>query len=461
MLLAIPVITLVFGMLLLRLANRPVRLIYVVPLLLAFEYRLQIGGMSFDIAECSVLVALLAWLAHAWEGRETASAKGISRDGWLIFLLALSAIPSIFFEYDFHHAASAYRDLLWPFFFFFVFVRIGLDSEQIGTLIKMTCLLALANAALGIAQFFTGNYVWLAGPDELEWQAYKTGLAKLSGLGGHLGIGDTLPVGLYTGANNFACYLSTPLCLVTTLAFSRQLTKRRQMANVIAAGILLACLLFTIFRSGLLIYAVSMMLLYLFLSSRKGVLRFFVVAALGIALALAFVSEGLFDWDQFGSIAGREKMISESWALIKAHPELLLTGGFTDLYHLQSKEPQEIHNLFLYSVVQFGLPATLLLYTFFIRLLWLALSIAKRASGPHRDVLAAVTVSLGCNIFLYGATTMLIDSVQTTIWLLFWTGIAAHLALFLRCEMPPAVSSALPRHHVFAGNAAVPGAESA
>lgn len=461
MLLTVSAIVLVLGILLLRLANRPARLIYLVPLLLAFEYRAQLGSFSIDLAELSVLVVLLVYLAHRWDGKQTTSAKSISRDGLAIFLLAICAFPSILFETNFHHAASVYRDLLLPFFFFFVFVRIGLEREQIDALIKVACVLALANAGLGMVQCFTGNHMWFAGPDEAEWQAYKTGLAKLSIFGRLLGARDTLPVGLYTGANNFACYLSTPLCLFTMLAFCRELTKVQRLASFVATSILLACLFFTIFRSGLLVYAVSMMLLNLLLSSRKSAERFFVAGMLAGALALAFLTEGLFDWDQFGSFAGREQMISASWALIKAHPELLLTGGFTDLYHLQSRETQEIHNLFLYSVVHFGLPATLLFYTFFARLLWCAVSIAKHASGLHRDVLAAVAVSVGCNIFLYGATTMLIDSVQTSIWLLFWTGIAAYLALFLKYETVPGPSFALQERHVFPAGAEVAGAEGA
>src|SRR5271169_4519521 len=122
MLMVLPAMVLVLGILLLLLANRPVRWIYTVPLLLAFEYRVQMGGFSMDLAELSVLVALFVWLARTWEGKQTISAKSISRDGVAVFLLAVCALPSIFFEYNFHHAASVYRDLLLPFFFFFVFV---------------------------------------------------------------------------------------------------------------------------------------------------------------------------------------------------------------------------------------------------------------------------------------------------------------------------------------------------
>jgi hypothetical protein len=184
----------------------------------------------------------------------------------------------------------------------------------------------------------------------------------------------------------------------------------------------------------LLVFAASMMTVYLFLSRRRGTLRVVTVTTLACAIAILFLTQGLFDWDQFGTFEGRQEMISDAFTLIKAHPELLLTGGYTDLYHLQSRETQEIHNLVLYSIVQFGLPAAVVFFAFFIRLFRRAFRAAMELKGLERSVLVAIAASIGANVFLYGATTMLIDSVQTTIWLLFWAGIASYLIAFASAE---------------------------
>jgi O-antigen ligase len=184
------------------------------------------------------------------------------------------------------------------------------------------------------------------------------------------------------------------------------------------------------FRSGLLVFAASMMTVYLFLSRRRGLLRFATVSVLAGVIAILFLTQGLFDWDQFGSFEGRQEMISDAFTLMKAHPELLLTGGYTDLYHLQSRETQEVHNLALYSIIQFGLPATVLFFAFFIRFFLRAFRAAKEVKGLERSVLLAIVASIGANVFLYGSTTMLIDSVQTTTWLLFWAGIASYLVAY-------------------------------
>ncbi|MGB6596681.1 MAG: O-antigen ligase family protein [Candidatus Acidiferrum sp.] len=444
-LLAIPVFIAALGVALFWIAASPSRVIYLLPVLLAFEYRVRLSSFSFDLSEMSFFVVILACMVRAWEGKQAGLPSSIPSRRLLILMLAVAALPSIFVEFNTAHAASVYRDLMLPFLFFFLFLQAGLEEKQIHALIKLACLLALANACLGIVQYTTGNHLWFAGPDEAEWQAYKTGLAKLSIFGDFLGVQDTLPVGLYTGANNFACYLSLPLCLATTLAFSRDLAKRNRLVCLVASAVMFICLLFTIFRSGLLVFAASMMCVYLFLSRRRGALRVLTVAALAGLVAILFLTQGLFDWDQFGSFTGRQEMISDAFTLMRSHPELLLTGGFTDLYHLQSRETQEIHNLVLYSIVQFGLPATALFFAFFIRFFLRVFRAVKTITGVERSVLVAIAASIAANIFLYGSTTMLIDSVQTSIWLLFWTGVASYLMAYATAEVRISSPAFVPR----------------
>jgi len=430
MLLLIPLFIATLGAVLFWIASSPSRLVYLLPILLAFEYRLRLTIFSFDLSELSLFVMVLVCLVRAWQGKPLGPLEKVQPERCLLLLLAIFAFPALFFESNTAHAASVYRDLMLPFAFFFVFMQARLEKEQIHRLIQLACIFALANALLGIVQYTTGNYLWFAGPDEAEWQDYKTGLAKLSGFGAFLGVQDTLPTGFYSGANTFACFLSLPLCLVTTLGFFGGLSGRKRMVCLASSAVMFVCLLFTMFRSGLLVFAASMMAVYLFLSRRRGILRFLTVGALVALLAILFLAQGIFDWDQFGSFEGRQEMISEAFTLMKAHPELLLTGGFTGLYHLQSRETQEIHNLALYSIVQYGLPATLLFFAFFFRLFLRAIRAARGAAQAARSVLVAIVASLGANVLLYGSTTMLIDSVQTTTWLLFWAGIASYLSAY-------------------------------
>lgn len=439
-LLAIPAATLIVAAFLFWIALRLSRVIYLIPLLLSFESRVRFSSFSFDLCELSLFIAACVFLLRRCNDTRAPERSGVPSERWLILLLAFFALPAIFLESNTAHAASVYRDFLLPFLFFAVFAQAKLDKRQLLTLLKLAGAFALANACLGIVQYFTGRYLWFAGPDEAEWQAYKTGLAKLSIFGDWLGVQDTLPVGLYTGANMFACFLSVPLCLTTALAFSPGLAKSKRLACLAAAVVMFVCLLFTMFRSGLLVYTASLMAVYLYLGRRRTLLRLFTVTTLASVVAVLFLTQGLFDWDQFGSFEGRQDMISAAFALVRAHPDLLLTGGFTDLYHLQSKETQEIHNLALYSIVQFGLPATLLFFAFVIRWIRRVLQAARAASGLDRTLLVSIVASVAANVFLYGSSTMLIDSVQTSVWLMFWIavahGLAAHINAAVKSPTP-------------------------
>ncbi|HMD39641.1 MAG TPA: O-antigen ligase family protein [Candidatus Acidoferrum sp.] len=449
MLLAIPIFIVAMGLLLFWFVANPSRLIYFVPVLLSFEYRIRITVFSFDLSELCFFLMAIVCLAHAWQGRRARSPENGSSERLPVVLLSVCALPAIFFEFNTAHAASVYRDLMLPFLFLLVFLRAGLEKHQIHTLIKLACVFALVNACLGIVQYATGNYLWFAGPDEADWQTYKTGLAKLSILGDFLGVRDTLAVGLYTGANNYACYLSLPLCLATTLAFYGGVPKRKRALCAAASVVMFVSLLFTMFRSGLLVFFASMMAVYFALSRQKGVLRVVIISLLAAIVAILFLTQGLLDWDQFGSFQGRQEMISAALALMKSHPELLLTGGYTDLYHLQSRETQEIHNLALYSIVQFGLPVTLLYFAFFIRLFRRAIPAVKALTGVERSTLVAIVASVGANVFVYGSTTMLIDSVQTSIWLLFWSGIATYLIDFAPARASAPAPAFVPSHAMF------------
>jgi len=177
-----------------------------------------------------------------------------------------------------------------------------------------------------------------------------------------------------------------------------------------------------------------MTLVFLLLHPEKKFARVAVVAGVVALLGFLFLTQGILDWDQFGSFQGREEMVSSAIRLVKAHPEVLLTGGFSDLYHAQSRETQEIHNLALYSVVHYGLPATILLFAFFIRLFRRAVATARSMQGLERNILIATCASITATFILYGATTMVIDSIQTSIWLMFWVGVSEYLIGFQQCK---------------------------
>ena len=417
------------------------RLVYIIPLLLAFECRVRLGAVSFDLSELTVVFAMSVWLLDPGDEKRLDVANRVSTNGVLIALLGVFALPSVFLEDHFLHSVSTYRDLMVPFVFLFCFLKAGIDLPQLRKLVVAACCLILFNAILGIIQFKTGNYLWFANEDEMDWQVYKIGLVKISLLGEFLGIKDALPAGLYSGTNNFGLYLTIPLCICGTVVLSRNFARRERVFCLLASATLFVCLVLTIFRSGLLVYFTSILAIYLFVTPRFRQVRLIAVLLIAATFAVFFLSQGVFDFDSFGTFSARQGMLSDAWTLIKSHPEVLLAGGFTDLYHQQFRQEQEIHNLMLYAIVKYGLLATLCFYCIVGFALWRAVRAVKTSVGPERDILLSLTVSLSANVFLCGLSTMIIDSVQTTIWLLFWLGITIHLTTWLDFQKAEAMET--------------------
>jgi hypothetical protein len=163
MLMAIPILAIASIGLLLWIAASPSRLLYLLPVLLAFEYRVRPGIFSLDLAELCVVVVLGVWLIGRWEQTASDPLQERSRETILILALAACAAPSILFESNMAHAASVYRDLLVPFLFFFLLMQCRLGRKQIHALIKLAYALALVNACLGILNMLLGITFGLPG----------------------------------------------------------------------------------------------------------------------------------------------------------------------------------------------------------------------------------------------------------------------------------------------------------
>jgi len=411
----------------------PTRVLYAIPLLVAFEFRNRYWGVSFEFVELCLVIAVIAWLWQFWSGGPAAGPAASQRDRGLLLLLAILAFPSIFFEDNLQHALSSYRDLLIPVTFFFFFGSLRMGSALLIRILKLSFVLALGNAALGILQYQTGYGLWFASGDELVWQAYKTGLIHAAEMASSIGLGESLAIGAYGGANNFATYLTVPFCLAGVLACSKELSRKKRAAFAAAAAVLFVALACTLFRSELLIAALSSVVLFLLLSPHITKRHIGIVAIAGGLLLSVFLMPGFLDWDQYGTLTGRWEMSGDALDLLAKHPLQSMVGGMSDLYHRHYAQPQDVHSMVLYCILQFGMPATLVFLGLITRWVVRCWRAAKTANGLSKKVLLAMLVPVAANIFLYGQTTMLFDSVQISMLLFFWLGVTSCLALRQEC----------------------------
>src|SRR5271168_866770 len=375
---ALSTLLIVFGLLafaaLVLAVSAPSYLLPVIPFLMAIEYRVRIGPVSFTFAELAILLVWLTVAVHR-SIKRNGLRPSFETEGRWIAVLSLLALPSAIFEPDLKHALSTYRDLMVPLWFLWGFVAMRLRRDEVRSLAKLYVLVAASTAILAIVQFLTGNFLWLQSPENAEWQEFKLNLIHVSPIGSWLGVADTLPVGLYQQTNDFGVYLILPICVAFAWAVAPMGSKMARIFWGVTCLLLVGALILCFFRSGFLTVLMACLFWLGFRKRRISTKRLLwaggcVAATLGLLLY-----SGLLAFDEFGTVAGRMELFGDGLRLVVAHPLVVLTGGFSRFFLLAYDQVQLVHNLELYSLIRFGLGATLVLlglYTFILKRLRLS-----------------------------------------------------------------------------------------
>jgi O-antigen ligase len=417
-------------------AADPGRLAFLIPCLLAVEYRFRLQSVSFTLAELSLLLVALLTAMRMATGRPL-HWPGARKDFILVALLGTLALPSIWFVQDVKSAASTYRDLMLPLVFFLLLRAVNLERRQLYSLIRWFVILASASSLLGIVQYFTGQYLFFQNDTDALWQHYKILSAHGSPLAGWLGLKDTLPLGLYSGVNNFGTYLIIPACVSLAWSLSTSRSRKEKLFWLLCTCLQLIAVLFAFFRSAMLTIAVCWLVILWFRKRPVSGRDIVVLALAAIALLVATLQTDMLAWDQFGSLTGRGNMVLDAFDFISHHPIAVLTGGYTELFQRQYMQDQAIHNIELYTIVQFGIGAALSLLAFFVVSLRKCYLAAKFAVGEDRDLVLAIFAGVSGMLILMAQTTSFLDSIQNSMWLLFWLGAGTYLHTFQLQKLLP------------------------
>lgn len=412
--------------------QRPTIFLYLVPLLLSVEYRVELGFFSFTLAEVSVVLVWIAVLLRILKNYRVDLKK---MEVILLLFIAITALPSVLLEDDARHALSVYRDFTLPLAFFAGFLLISLSRQQVLRLLKLFVLVATASAVLGIIQYETSNYLWTMRPEDAWWQSFKTGFLRNSTIGQLLGVKDTLPTGLFATTNNFALYLVIPVMLAFTLATLPSLQRSEKLFWKAAFTLLFVTLVLTFSRGSLFTFLIAWLFLLWFRRRRHvSFLGLLVVGGIGVLAVGMVLGSGVVSWDQLGTLRGRGTMFQAGLELLADHPEALITGGFTEEYRAHYYQAQLVHNLFFYGILQFGLLATLS-WLFLIAIeLRCILGVVRSKDQEVKFLGLALFGGLVTTVFMYAQTTSFIDSVHSSLWLFFWMRIGIYLYRFYRAD---------------------------
>lgn len=396
-----------------------------VPLLLAIEYRVDLGAASFTLSEVASLVVVgTAILLAARHQRVAVEWPELI----LTLLIGVAALVGVFIERDMNHALSKYRDLMAPLVLFVVLASLRLDRGEIVALVKTFVLVATATAALGLVQYATGRYLWFLRPEDVAWQEFKTAFIRSVFVGEWLRTGTRLPAGLYATTNNFASYLVVPCLVAYALGWMPRARMRSRVFWAICFGILLASLLLTFSRGSIFSFLMAWAVVWAFRRRHRIKLaQLAVVGAVGVVGVLLIILSGLLSFDQLGTVEGRFVMIRAAGDLLMDFPQALLVGGFTENYRAHYYADQLVHNTELYLIIQYGLLATLAWLCIVLLQIRRLYGLLRSPDAEVRNISLALLAGLGVMVLVYAQTTSFADHVETTMWLFFWLGVAVHL----------------------------------
>lgn len=400
--------------------------IYSIPLLLSVEYRVDLGLFSFTIGEISIILVWISVLHRILSDRKLYVEK---IEVVLLFLIIITALPSVALERDTRHALSVYRDLIMPLIFLTGYTLIRLDRHKVINLVKIFVIVAFSTAVLGIIQYRTGDYQWTLSDSSVGWQEYKANFIRTSTIGQILGIGSTIPSGLYANANNFASYLVIPTIVSFSLMKISSQSRRERLFWGVCFIVLLVSLFLTFSRGSIFTFLIVLPLLIL--SYRHlSIPAVFAILFIGIFTIGLLLATNLFSWDQLGTLRGRVIMFQTGQELLRNHPDALFLGGYSEEYLLRYNQSQLIHNLPFYMILQFGIVATLSWLLLMISKLYKIFQASRSEDEETRILSLSLFGGLFSTIFVYGQTTSFVDSVQSSLWMLFWMGTGTYLYRF-------------------------------
>jgi hypothetical protein len=357
-------------------------LIFLLFLAPTVQYRVELGGVSFALLEPVILLVSSLLLAHqivSWR-RLVILKEPLVYFFSFIVLWALVIRP---WADDWKHGLSDVRDWAIPLLGFVALVTTIRQGWR--RWIAIFLLLVWLNALVGIYQHLTDSFR----PFVSSLAAYKTGFTVSPEDISRLAL-VSYAAGFFTHPNGFAMYLFAGLMLgLGQLAGSRKWWLGLGLVMPIALA-----LFWTYAKASLLVMGAAVVIFWLQRWIKPGT-DFLVILIFGLVtgaimlwLAIPYVPSALLTtfWWRVG-------LWQTGLSVIGEYPAILFSGNGLDIFAQQAYYGQP-HNLYLYLLLEYGLPGllwSLLLGWHLLRRGWRARQLGLLRAEP---LLAALWVTL-------------------------------------------------------------------
>lgn len=309
-----------------------------------------------------------------------------------------------------------FRTLALPLFLIVIVNEQVQNKDDLKRIINIILFVSVVATAVVYLQFFTGQFYILQSNSSITddqnfadfYLSYTEDSFLFSLMGLHIK-GPIPPVGL----NYFKFGYSEKIIVPAALFFSMFKFKKgngRYIYLVLFLVLALATLL-TGSRSVLLVFFFVALILHRFYKKRLkwNFILLIIFSFFGITYLVGPLL-GVFDLEEFGTLAGRIFYMEDFFKFIGAHPFVLFAGSTPDFFLRLTSSAQPPHHFFAFGVVCDGIVVTTVLFLLFYKLL----KATRNFFTEDKELLAigyALWVSLFGFVFIYGQTSYLTWSI--------------------------------------------------
>jgi hypothetical protein len=254
--------------------------------------------------------------------------------------------------------------------------------------IKIYALSVVANSLLGILQYWTNSFRFFV-PVEFSYQESRVAVAMVEGKATLVQL--PFAAGLFGHANGYAMYLLGGLMIMLGYALMTKALWARVMTVLTGLALILS-----FSKTSIIMMAVLLAAFAVSCQSRRRKIRIFIYlsffAVIGLAAAVFFVK--YLPPEIFTTLQWRIGLWRIAFEVIGKYPLILMAGNGMELFGDIAYYWQP-HNLYIFFLLQYGLPGLLLLLAILLNMVRSGLNVvSKYTSDDEKFLIIGVWLSI-------------------------------------------------------------------
>ena len=347
------------------------------------QTRMSLGFVNLAFMEPLVLVVSALMILHQVYVRRTIT---LPRNNFMLFFAAL-LVWSIILGLLSPNTRTGFNDIRAWVIPALGFIALLTVREDWTYWIKIYVISIAANSLLGIIQYWTNSFRFFV-PAELSYQAARTAVIVVAGKATLVQL--PFAAGLFGHANGYGLYLLGGLMVMLGYALATKTLWARVMTVLTGLALILS-----FSKTSIIMMVVLLAAFVISRQNRERKIRIYFYllgfAVFGLAAAVFLVK--YLPPEIFTTLDWRVGLWRIALNTIGKNPLILIAGNGMDLFGDAAYWPQP-HSLYVFFLLQYGLPGLLLLLAVFLNTIHSGFSMVSRLVSGEKFLIIGVWLSI-------------------------------------------------------------------